>query len=101
MAERLGTALKQCLFSPTARKEHELWKISTLKGSGLSTEKEPACNVGDLGFPIPGLGRSPKKGMATYSSKVYQIEQEFTDLATMALISPQLVSPLEAAHPVL
>ena len=52
---------------------------------------------------IPGLGRSPKKGMATYSSKVYQIEQEFHGLRKeiMALISPQLVSPLEAAHPVL
>ena len=29
--------------------------------------KNPPCNVGDLGL-IPGLGRSPKKGMATHSS---------------------------------
>ena len=67
-----------------------------------SDSKESACNVGDLGS-IPGLGRSPKKGMATHSSKVYQIEQEFHGLRKeiMALISPQLVSPLEAAHPVL
>jgi len=34
---------------------------------GGSDGKESACNVGDLGL-IPGLGRSPGKGMATYSS---------------------------------
>ena len=32
-----------------------------------SDGKESACNVGDLGL-IPGLGRSPKRGMATHSS---------------------------------
>ena len=44
-----------------------------------------------------------KKGMATHSSKVYQIEQEFYDLRKeiMALIILQPISPLEAAHPVL
>ena len=29
--------------------------------------KESACNAGDPGS-IPGLGRSPEKGMATHSS---------------------------------
>ena len=32
-----------------------------------SAGKEAACNVGDLGL-IPGSGRSPGEGMATYSS---------------------------------
>ena len=31
--------------------------------------KESACNVGDLGS-IPGLGRSPGEGKATYSSNL-------------------------------
>ena len=35
--------------------------------SGDSDSKESTCNVGNLGF-IPGLGRSPEEGMATYSS---------------------------------
>ena len=34
---------------------------------GSSDGKESACDAGDLGL-IPGLGRSPKKGMATHSS---------------------------------
>ena len=34
---------------------------------GGSAGKESACNAGDLGS-IPGLGRSPEEGMATYSS---------------------------------
>ena len=33
---------------------------------GGSYGEECACNVGDLGL-IPGLGRSPGKGMATHS----------------------------------
>ena len=33
---------------------------------GGSFMKEAACNVGDLGS-IPGLGRSPGKGIATHS----------------------------------
>ena len=32
-----------------------------------SVGKESACNAGDLGM-IPGLGRSPEMGKATYSS---------------------------------
>ena len=32
-----------------------------------SASKEPACSVGDLGL-IPGLGRFPGEGNATYSS---------------------------------
>ena len=32
-----------------------------------SDGKESACNAGNLGS-IPGLGRSPEKGMATHSS---------------------------------
>ena len=35
--------------------------------SGGSDGKESACNAGDPGL-IPGLGRSPKEGMTTYSS---------------------------------
>ena len=31
--------------------------------------KESACNAGDLGL-IPGMGRSPEKGMATHSSNL-------------------------------
>ena len=34
---------------------------------GGSDGKESACNAGDPGL-IPGWGRSPEKGMATYSS---------------------------------
>ena len=34
---------------------------------GGSDGKESACNVGGLGL-IPGLGGSPRKGTATYSS---------------------------------
>ena len=34
---------------------------------GNSDGKEPACNAGDPGS-IPGLGRSPEKGMATHSN---------------------------------
>ena len=34
---------------------------------GGSEDKEPACNVGDLGL-VPGLGRSLEKGKATHSS---------------------------------
>jgi hypothetical protein len=34
---------------------------------GGSHGKESACNVGDLDS-IPGLGRSPRRGMATLSS---------------------------------
>ena len=34
---------------------------------GVSEGKLSACNVGNL-RSIPGLGRSPKKGMATHSS---------------------------------
>ena len=34
---------------------------------GGSAGNESACNVGDLGL-IPGLGRSPGEGKATYSS---------------------------------
>ena len=34
---------------------------------GGSDGKESACNAGDWGS-IPGLGRSPEKGMATHSS---------------------------------
>ena len=33
----------------------------------VSDGKESACSAGDLGL-IPGLGRSPEKGMATHSS---------------------------------
>ena len=33
---------------------------------GRSDDKESTCNVGDLGS-IPGLGRSPGGGRATYS----------------------------------
>ena len=32
-----------------------------------SADKESACNAGDLGLN-PGLGRSPGRGKATYSS---------------------------------
>ena len=35
--------------------------------SGGSDSKESACNVGEPGL-IPGSGRSPEKGMTTYSS---------------------------------
>ena len=34
---------------------------------GSSDGKESSCNAGDLGL-IPGLGRSPGEGNATYSS---------------------------------
>ena len=34
---------------------------------GGSVVKNPHANAGDLGS-IPGLGRSPEKGMATHSS---------------------------------
>ena len=34
---------------------------------GGSDSKESACNVGDPGS-IPGLGRFPRRGMATLSS---------------------------------
>ena len=39
--------------------------------SGDSVVKNPPANAGDPGLgldSIPGLGRSPKKGMATHSS---------------------------------
>ena len=35
--------------------------------SDISDVKESACNVGDQGS-VPGLGRSPEKGMETHSS---------------------------------
>ena len=40
----------------------------SVKGfSGGPAGKESTCNVGDLGL-IPGLERSPEKGMAIHSS---------------------------------
>ena len=38
---------------------------------GSSDGNQSACNVGDLGL-IPGLGRSPKEGMAAHSSILVQ-----------------------------
>ena len=35
--------------------------------SDISDVKESACNVGDQGS-VPGVGRSPEKGMETHSS---------------------------------
>ena len=51
-------------------------RVFTLQGMGVgelmpftggSDDIESACNAGDVGS-IPGLGRSPEEGMATYSS---------------------------------
>ena len=42
-----------------------LWLLLGFPGG--SDGKESPCNVGDMDS-IPGLGRSPEKGMATYSS---------------------------------
>ena len=39
------------------------WKLGIPSGSD---GKESSCSVGDLSS-IPGLGRSPEKGMATHS----------------------------------
>ena len=49
-----------------------MYKVSPVKlNLGLlsetSDDKESTCNAGDLDL-IPGLGRSPEKGMATHSS---------------------------------
>ena len=41
--------------------------MGTRSFPGGSDGKESACHAGDLGL-IPGLGRSPEKGMATHSS---------------------------------
>ena len=43
------------------------FSIVLYRPPGGSDSKESACNVGELGL-IPGLGRSPEKGMTTYSS---------------------------------
>ena len=42
-------------------------RIRSYLGSLVAQMVKNACDAGDLGL-IPGLGRSPKKGMATHSS---------------------------------
>ena len=47
-------------------REHQELTVTTSFPDG-SAGKESACNAGDPGL-IPGLGRSPGQGYATYSS---------------------------------
>ena len=54
-----------CLFNSVHINRYNLHKYQGFPGG--SDSKEYACNVGDVGL-IPGFGRSPRDGMATYSN---------------------------------